>query len=174
MNDERQIVFKSNKRYTNSLLNLRSPSNSTKVFAINPNIHCDPIENNAEGLRREIIKLRDLFPNLQYLLSIEFSTEIEPQVFSDSQRLIFDILLGMFNYEKINCLVLDISVEDKSIYASMNHDKIGINQNDFDLMKSSRCTQSIIQSIERQCKILNLSINFEIGSTVLNSVPNWE
>lgn len=69
----------------------------------------------------------------------------------------------------IDLIVLDVSIVKGSIFVCVNHDKIGMSQDEFELLSSSRCSSPSMLSFVKRCQLLNVTVAFEVGSTTISS-----
>ena len=83
--------------------------------------------------------------------------------------MISELIHNLCKHEKINCLVLDVSLIKDSIYVGITHDKKGIDQRNFELLKNAQSQSENMLSIVRSLRLLNTSIAFEVGSITINS-----
>jgi hypothetical protein len=123
----------------------------------------------ACSFEKQIIELLNCFSGLKFLLTVNVSANRSVTILENLYLLISELIHNLRKHEKINCLVLDVSLIKDSIYVGITHDKKGIDQRNFELLKNAQSQSENMLSIVRSLKLLNTSIAFEVGSITINS-----
>jgi hypothetical protein len=121
------------------------------------------------SFEKRIIELLNCFSGLKFLLTVNVSANPPITILENLYRLISGLIRNLRKHYKINCLVLDVSLIEDSIYLGITHDRKGIDQRSFELLKNSQSQSKNMRSIVRNLELLNTSIAFEVGSITINS-----
>jgi hypothetical protein len=135
-------------------------------------VHIKGLQNVAicpQSFEDKLRKTFDCFPNLQYLLNVDISTETTRQALRDLYLFTSELVINILIQERVNCLVLDIRVSPSKVYISITHDQWGVEQVVFDALKLTKSSFYGISSIEQQLDLLNLTIDLDIGSITLSN-----
>lgn len=141
------------------------------------NFHIKALQNAANCPQSFDDKLRETlvcFPNLQYILNAHISPETSRQALRDLYLFTSELVINILIQERVNCLVLDIRVSPSTVYISITHDQWGVEQVVFNTLKRTKSSFYGISSIEHQLALLNLTIDFDIGSITLNTNQSCE
>jgi len=122
-----------------------------------------------ENFKRKLKEKLNFIPDLQYLLTVKIPYKTSNNTLINLYELTIELVNDIIKYDQINCLVLDISIVENSIYVSMNHDKKGRNKNDFKLRIKNKKYSIETSSIIKKLDLLDSVITFDIGSTKIIS-----
>ncbi|MFT6983003.1 MAG: hypothetical protein ACJAUD_001774 [Crocinitomicaceae bacterium] len=123
----------------------------------------------ACSFEKRIIELLNCFSGLKFLLTVNVSSNPSITILENLYLLISGLIHNLRKQEKINCLVLDVSLIEDSIYLGITHDRKGMDQHSFELLKNAQSQSKNMRSIVRNLESLNTSIAFEVGSITINS-----
>lgn len=172
--NERTLVFEPNKLVKNRSKNAAILNKHSAVFASKYKQSIPRVDCGTDLLRSKLLNILHSYPEMKFLLSTEVLTTASNSTLNNLQMLISELLKFMDEADKMNCMVMHVSVLCGSVYISMNHDREGLKQKDLLPNGASKKKQGQISSIASKCRFLHVEIEFDIGSTVIRSKPSWE